>query len=118
MKASEPRLGNYIKVIEVPAGTWAVVPFGYCKLDLDTLSLIHKYPHAFEYIPLTTQWLIKFGFVHIGAAGSDIWSFNGVEIWKQGERFGHSYVYGSDVDNVHDLQNLYFYLTGEELTIK
>lgn len=78
-------------------------------------------------IPLTEEWLLKFGF-----KSDDI-------SWEYSKRFGNLYIMydikinsiyihdgsrydGADIPNeikhVHQLQNLYFALTGEELTLK
>lgn len=70
-------------------------------------------------IPLTEEWLIKFGFEqnHWESENRDqkTMCFNGqsIEVWNDG-RF-----YMSEIDlfitSVHQLQNLYFALTGSEL---
>ena len=69
-------------------------------------------------IPLTKEWLLKFGFEETCYKS----------IFTRHKRIQYSienktYSIGDDVsiygiDYVHQLQNLYFALTGEELTIK
>jgi hypothetical protein len=122
MKANELRIGNWFKSVkfEVPV---------QCELsDLHELCVrsdgAYNDPpidEMFEPIPLTEEWLLKFGFVKIG------------EYWYK-ERFFIEMLFGrlnlritinnaesayaSSVQYVHQLQNLYFALTGNELEIK
>ena len=68
----------------------------------------------FEAIPLTEEWLLKFGFTF-----SDmIYSFDGFEILdlKQGLEF-YNHDYPIKIKYVHQLQNLYYALTQTELTL-
>lgn len=60
-------------------------------------------------IPLTEQWLIDFGILN-----SKNWSWNGytIEYWVED---GDTACFVASADYVHQLQNLYFALTGEEL---
>ena len=90
-----------------------------------------------EPIPLTEEWLVRMGFVKrleywepfVGDAKGawfvrddlfiTILKVNGKvyrAIATNGDEFG--YVDGPELTSVHQLQNLYFALTGEELTIK
>ena len=126
MKANELRLGNYVnhnienKAYKVE--TLSVAPNG------DVLVLHGYFPHCtldfVSPIPLTEEWLIKFGFrkqineddvpyyfsnqpMHIGAK-----RFSG--LYENGDCFG-LLGNGLNIKYVHQLQNLYFALTGEEL---
>jgi len=83
----------------------------------------------FKPIPLTEEWLLKFGFephggihfrtirysayIAIGNDGS-CGLYNSLSHFNRGS----SYNQLIDVEYVHQLQNLYFALTGEELTIQ
>ncbi len=79
--------------------------------------------NAFWYfpIPLTEEWLMKFGIVKFAGGISD-WR----EVWRdsystfQLERVqsGEWIFHGIEIKHVNQLQNLYFFLTGQELTIK
>ena len=74
--------------------------------------------NSFQPIPLTEEWLLKFGFNKgkfnykwqygnfIYDQKLKLWVWFGVQI--------HDYL----IENVHQLQNLYFALTAQELTIK
>ena len=112
MKASELRIGNLIEFhrkIELIKGIeddWVGLSKSY-RVPLNALGL--------NPIELTEEWLIKMGF---GDTGNKKWIHG---------KFGFSLIKGfkfyksgvlPEVKYVHQLQNLYFALTGEELTIK
>ena len=130
MKASELRIGNY--VWEDYGGDYVVTSihnkfFGTIGLTKPSFKTEGVYlVDEIKPILLTEEWLLKFGFI------DNDWAFinNGLELsWsirrcESGER---SCFYLSDkfpedfqirVEYVHTLQNLYFALTGEELTIE
>jgi hypothetical protein len=78
-----------------------------------------------EPIPLTEEWLLKFGF----EIDDSEWFKDDDEIVYQKTYKDYSIcvsnkgvvyngVYSQKIKHVHSLQNLYFALTGEELTIK
>jgi len=68
-------------------------------------------------IPLTEEWLVKFGFKFKSYG-------YGEEEWKQWSLNGYSLngftcnTSGVDIKHVHQLQNLFYCLTETELTIK
>jgi hypothetical protein len=117
MKASELRIGN-------------IVRYGANNrvLDAELFLQLLKYTTPFDPIPLTEEWLLKFGFDKVGIALTSIaiaplnlpCTFNlpntpfsfcqGKLILTTGT--GDFCV---NIDYVHQLQNLYFALTGEEL---
>lgn len=121
MKANELRIGNWIN------------DNGYNSI----IGVIDSHYHAIqisgsprmialetiEPIPITEEWLVKFGFVRLG--NQETWF--GRALWTKGT-FAVMHGYGTtngqrtrydmiEFDYVHQLQNLYFALTGEELTI-
>lgn len=69
---------------------------------------------TYEPIPLTEEWFYKFGF-----SKSNVWfEKNGIELFNIADLyFRAKYPIKADVKFVHQLQNLYFALTGEELTV-
>jgi hypothetical protein len=75
-------------------------------------------------IPLTEEWLIKFGFKRNDWTneGKPIyygWVFNGVMLeYNNRELLLDGYQDTLNIKHVHQLQNLYFALVGEELEIK
>ena len=121
MKAKELRIGNYVKgnLIDVATIT-GIFNNGLCieemPLNLSTndgfmtLSIDNFAP-----IPLTEEWLLKFGIDNDKEVDNfPVWVDNGfcsIELYG-GHETRHPCKY------VHQLQNLYFALTGEELTIK
>lgn len=81
-----------------------------------------------EPIPLSPEWLNKFGLTKNGNQwdGPDIETDSGVSyfIIQEGKKlgtfelFGSEWTLGKPFQFVHQLQNQYFALAGEELTIK
>jgi len=79
-------------------------------------------------IPLTEEWLIRFGFEKIDNPNNTptwVWLKNGerwfIETCKNKDIFLKGLGFGGNQVNtnyVHQVQNLYFAITGEELTIK
>lgn len=75
--------------------------------------------HPLNPIPLTEEWLIKFGFEKTDFGGK-CFSYGDILIYPNESEyrlFAHQYIKGA-LKYVHQLQNLYFALTGEELTLK
>src|SRR5690606_17260010 len=113
MKANELRIGNYVKD-----------PYG----KTIKLTSVEKDAGMLRPVPLTEEWLLKFGWV---------WNqeCNSFEKYPNGDsrmnldfqEVSNSYTMFNYVlkakicdriFHVHQLQNLFFALTGEELTIK
>ena len=73
-------------------------------------------------IPLTEEWLVKFGFNEINFS----YYFENIELYFQRSYQSYFFKFGFEpnekkaiqIKYVHQLQNLYFALTGEELTLK
>ena len=106
MKASELRIGNWINDGD---GDFTV-----CR---KTLAHVEKFPNKFKPIPLTEEWLVKFGFEKIkeNTYSAPVVSFL---IYTNQKKYAVSFWQGNELEHVHQLQNLYFALVGEELTIK
>lgn len=126
MKASELRIGNWIKS-----------QFGGIQQAVDVMcDGINTLKHEginyefIEPIPLTEEWLLKFGFQkddngcywvnllthYFELEKSDCFWF---PVYAQIPEFSHEKeqrVSLNCIEHVHQLQNLYFALTGEELT--
>ena len=105
MKANELRIGNWFIEYEEPQ-----------QFDGDFYHLSDIKP-----IPLTREWLLKFGFTQINNRFT-LENFR-FHIEKpcnyHGFLFCENHIVITDkIKHVHQLQNLYFALTGEELTIK
>ena len=77
----------------------------------------------YEPIPLTPEWLERMGFDNdcnatFGEYNAEYrWEINVLVLWgSDGCTEGHNIHF--PCNHVHQLQNLYFALTGEELTVK
>lgn len=112
MKANELRIGNWVKKEN-----------GYI-IEVDISHISDQYLHqmnrhsGYKPIPLTEEWLVKFGF----DTDKITWWLNGVTLgdYKDGFWFIHGSLSNRTIQikHVHQLQNFYFALTNEELTIK
>jgi len=125
MKATELRIGNLIHVAYDGINPKTKLK----KVNLTTLSgALRDYNNiSYKPIPLTEEWLLKFGFYRVenGYYGSmpynkPCWikfSFT-ILIWDDGT-FVYDWNGGNTIlKSVHQLQNLHFALKGKELTIK
>jgi hypothetical protein len=110
MDAKELRFGNFVRT---------TITHTNIKITIDELLEIINEPseHQLEPIPLTEEWLLKFGvlfgFSHCGSQydiefGLDCYNL------RLPYDIGMSKFIG-EIKHVHQLQNLYFALTGEEL---
>jgi len=120
MKASELRVGNLIEIKCIAAELMTEDSFDVQECNVYNLMAICDEGKDFLFRPilLTEEWLIKFGFVSnsyqdryenkaIHVECNKTRGF--IDLWI--ERMPH-------IKYVHQLQNLYFALTGEELTLK
>jgi hypothetical protein len=109
MKASELRIGNYVND----------------SIGLITIGLNGniKFADAYHPIPLTEEWLLKFGFkldIDSSYHKRDVSVFLDkrfkTNLYLQSNESNFVWFgYELRVDYVHQLQNLYFALTQEEL---
>jgi hypothetical protein len=118
MKANELRIGNYVQ-----SGR-GIYTIGYISTDgieavlSEDKTLIINNSIIFKPIPLTEQWLKDFGFRKVGynEEENDVFTIKDDEVWILWN--GHKFIldqYENEIKYVHQLQNLYFALTGEEL---
>jgi hypothetical protein len=108
IQANELRIGNFVEYrcydeLATPKEEWVLNP-----IDIDDLIYLFETPNPTDYrpIPLTKEWMRKFKF----PSNDPILLYN-----SDGDA-----VYLSDFDHIkylHQLQNLYHSLTGEELTL-
>jgi len=109
MRASELRIGNYIENTDSQMASYMVVNADVIKQNEHTMYA------SLEPIPLTEEWLLK-----LGAKRDKIdntYYLSELEIMLPNFfRYKTSII--SRIDYVHQLQNLYFALRGEELTRK
>ena len=121
MKANELRIGNYVDFY----GHQHIVEGVSKRLRPDCgyyeLSMIDMPQKGFHLkpIPLTEEWLLKFGFIEDGNTKN---LFNNFGVYFQ--RLDNKlYLMSEDggkrhIEFVHTAQNIHFALTGEELEIK
>lgn len=123
MKAEELRKGNYVQggVLAIPK--WGIYSDGVTKLTSFGIYTIDEGYDKFKPILLNEEWLFKFGFegysldlksarIHFRYVDGRPECFDLIQDDKVvGFRYG-------GVRYVHQLQNLYFTLTGKELEIK
>jgi hypothetical protein len=131
MNASELRIGNYVEyfksvkaVVSVnrEGGTWMIGAADH-KGDL---TKVRNVEDGFNGIPITEEWLRKFGIKkdvgfheHLYAVKAE--GYWGIYVDVQRHNLiieGGEWSHEAPCRYVHQLQNLYFALTGEELTIK
>lgn len=107
LKANELRIGNLVSK-----------DGNVFEADFITIHMAHNY----EPIPLTEEWLVKFGFISDPYQDMYIKGWlkincdktrGKLELWVDNIKGRVAYF-----DSVHQLQNLYFAITEEELTIK
>ena len=117
MKANELRIGNYLNLdYPISQGSQLI------RVSENTILQIYRYEiagnnHKFIPIPLTKEWLLKFGFEK--KITSDVFPTFFKNKINVNDRVVYVSEYGflNHIKNVHQLQNLYYALTGEELTI-
>lgn len=131
MKATELRIGNFVSVLENIVevfsiekdieGGWdnqiGVIP----RVDDCEYLMLSK---DIKPIPLTEEWLLKFGFEYSTMGIFKIDNFVIVK-WKGEDAEFRQFTanrgeprHTTYLKYVHSLQNLYFAITGQELTIK
>jgi hypothetical protein len=126
MKANELRVGNYISLLGIDKQVEGIANLRNrrdmywitCK-DIVDVKIIH-----FKPILLTEEWLLKFGFEK---EKIQLTTYTKIKLsitlktneYVSGRTYFNSWcILEKQIEYVHQLQNLYFALTGEELTIK
>jgi len=131
MKANELRIGNYVEVRNKKSreNSW----YPWVQIRVTAIGVIaplaeefasNREGQEFRPIPLTEEWLEKFGFEIVWDGHAEKWvgDFEYCVNYEEGYLFfGQCDDYSHSIDGinyVHQLQNLYFALTGDELEIK
>lgn len=110
MKSTELRIGNLV-----------IDGLETVSVNSRMIYMLETNQAEFDNIPITEEWLLKFGFKKREDGDFDLFNFSEVDIvitnpnnsnvWKCN---GVCFSVGC-LEHVHQLQNLYFALTGEEL---
>lgn len=107
MNASELRIGNHILKNGVQS-----------ELTVELFLEYLRYTTPFDPIQLTEEWLVKFGFDNDqvllvrGLIMKYSFTYQIIELIR------YETLVDFEIEYVHQLQNLYFALTGEELTLQ
>tara|TARA_R110000822_G_scaffold233483_2_gene364915 strand:+ start:131 stop:478 length:348 start_codon:yes stop_codon:yes gene_type:complete len=107
MEARELRIGNLVAFYYGDEGLLAE------KVNYNDLEFIHQNPQLYKPIPLTEEWLLKFGF-DIQLVEIVLGEFYLKKTENHFEYYCNNRV---QIKYVHQLQNLYFALTSKELEI-
>ena len=129
MDANQLRIGNKVAfglvIVEI-RGIHTVEILGnkqkehfYVKDFIKASDYYAVNPYQLEGIPLTEEWLIKFGFDYdkIVYSNDRVWlaeGNGGWDVWLNGLHAGIT----TKITFVHQIQNLYFAIIGKELEIK
>ena len=119
MTANELRIGNWVYTDHKTDLVSIVKSISEESIDVmfdrqpDLVNGIISHSEKLHGIPLTEEWLLKFG-VTIDTYFSE----NGSEMMAIETAYFESICSHIPLKYVHQLQNLYYALTGEELTIK
>jgi hypothetical protein len=119
MKSSDLRIGNLVDLGNRIAKVTEINHLACVVVDLEeTQDTIEDYERV-KGIILTEEWLLKFGF-EIGYNQKKMLDVYCKDFGLLIERSNSNNFYYKKVNihSVHQLQNLYFALTGEELILK
>ena len=121
LSAKDLRIGNLIYNIKNEFDKRQIIVSGITSTMIACKQIVteHKF---FEPIPLTEEWLLKAGFVFKnGGVGWDTYILKDLVLTLVPTNNGKviCYCYNTSkykpIKSVHDFQNLFFSLTGEEL---
>ena len=127
MEARELRIGNYLS--QKSENMNNMYPFGHWRVDkigVKSFQCKKFNSNNFVAIPLTEEWLLKLGFekeVHGSISSSSTWFYLPDFPLQKAGGFANPMYYslgnykGIKIYTVHQLQNLYHALTGQELTL-
>jgi hypothetical protein len=117
MEVNKLRIGNWIE-IGIEKGKVIEISQDNClKININNKENISAPNERFDPIPLTKEWLEKFGFVMDTYCYFHLDDIIGkFDILMDDDKFFALKL--CKIKYVHQLQNLYFALTGEELKIQ
>lgn len=109
-----------VNASELRIGNWAVNYGNYVCIEADDIVDCHHQPESYDPIPLTPEILEKAGFT----GGDWFFTINNIISFSHTDTEGlwKTWVVGDNsignIHFVHQLQNLYYALTGQELPIE
>jgi len=116
MKPNELRIGNWVYCdIDCEEAEWEKV-----TICVDDYALFENYDDSYKPIPLIPEWLERFGFDKYDRFHR-LWVDKSNKYLFIDDKDGFFYYdHGMEpkLKYVHQLQNLYFILTGKELEVK
>ena len=109
MKANELRIGNLV-----------IDGHDIEEVNYRMIKMLVEKEAEFDPIPLTEEWLLKVGAKELNAKRDVLKEFVLKTVRIEMSNSGNFYYKNSKLilESVHQLQNLYFALTGKELTFK
>jgi len=127
MKSQEVRLGNYYFYHIVDKYDERGEYDEVCQIDAEDFRILENFDcPEYKPIPLTEEWLLKFGFEKF-IGNNILWGLADFCVGWYGNKFATWIIrmqqennemnFHSQIKYVHQLQNLYFALTGEELIV-
>lgn len=131
MKATELRLGNYLKPIHL-AGNAEVIEIMVSGIGIQKVGdptqktlVLSEDIHRLEPILLSAEWLIKFGWIkkdnlYYSADGNEYFLMplnKGFRLVEYSEAGDGEWIISNLIMYVHKFQNLIYALTDEELTL-
>ena len=122
MKTTELRVGNYIE------DCFDVKRYEVRQLDLEDFSAMLNYrnsshPNTYRAVKLNDEWIKSFGFENIKTQDKFFTKDNTIGISTADDKFRFiqgNFVYQiilRELEYVHELQNLYYSITGVELSV-
>lgn len=111
IQISELRIGNYMQICDLPIEQITLETF-------KTLELVPATIRAFNGVPTTEEWLLKFGFKLAKPKRGMQKSFKKNNLRINMSNSGNFYHGNKLKSYIHKIQNLYYELEDEELTIK
>lgn len=123
IKANELRIGN--KII---AKGYDIDPEGNrvgnfegdfeITVDIEFFKSCLNNPHYYEAIPITPEWLERCWFIDDLPWKKDNFRLDSENRFIVVDSTGYGIIIARHVQYIHQLQNIYFALTGEELNVK
>ena len=121
INAKELRIGNLVEYritdkLDERKEWWEVSEID--ADDIHWLSKVDTKDEDFRSIPLTEEWLLKLGFENTSNVFYYRYGFYSIFITKDNNGFHFQHEDGfTPIKNVHELQNLVYFLCYEELTV-